>query len=485
MANVVGPGGVGGFTGDTGTTGRRTPVVKPPPDVAETTPNRSVAANPPAPPSPYAVINGSIFQYDPRTGKYDIPYQATQTSGNTGQPTVNLGGGGSGSGAMTAYESAQVALDKQRLADAEAQRQADEQYRQSQALETANKDFQDYQTKHPYGSVNGMAYAPPAGAATFYKLQEPPDVQAALANKSINTTGQVDPWSQGPTYSGFSGTNFSNPQQPGNVQNQAIPQGATPTPAPGQTPPTPIPKSMAAGGKVPGPPGQPQLELLHGGEQVVPGGNFDDSNPQNPPSPVANQGPDQMNPLIKALLAAVNGIITSPDFQNAVYSGSGKPGEDMGQDMDQMTPPGMATGGTVAQDTLGVLHGGEDVVQTPSMPPTPVAAQSSPNPWNSADVVSGPIAPNHIPYGPELTGASGFGGLITPNGTPVPMSMWQRQQLDPTAIANYNDYLSSVAGVNPQDFQQIGTLETGNKMSDLKAPTRFNIPIPIGAPSGG
>lgn len=447
--------------------------------------------------------NGQLYQvtYDPTTGRIvGSPIAATpeqQAAYNAAHPS---GGGTSGGGgytsatgggtAMTAYEAAQVALDKQRIADAEAQRLADEQYRQSQALETSNKDFQDYQSKHYYGSLNGPAYAPPAGAASFYQLPEPTDLKAAYANSAVNTTGQVDPWAQKtPAFSGYSGTNFNNPQQPGvDANSTAIPQGAVPAPIPQPTTatPVPLPKGMAGGGmgtktpqlavlhggedvqdpsmdsKVPGPPGQPQLGVLNKGDQVQPGGNFDLNNPTNPPSPVANQGPEKMNPLIQALLSAVNGIITSPDFRSAVYS-QGQPG-------GSGLPPGMATGGTVDQQT------------------------TSPNPWkgsnvlnqSTSDIVSGPTAINHIPYGPELTGASGFGGLISANGTPVPMSQWQRTQLDPTSIARYNDYASSIAGVDPQDLQQIGTLETGNKMADLVAPKKFQTAaIPISALSVG
>lgn len=411
---------------------------------------------------------------------YNSSHSATPAGSN---PGVQAYVGSGGTGGMTAYETAQIALDKQRLADAEAQRLADEQYRQSQALETSNKDFQDYQTKHYYGSMNGPAFAPPAGAASFYKLPEPPDLKAAYANPAVNTTGQVDPFAQAnPSFNGYSGTNFSNPQQPGNDPNSTVvPQGATAAPVP-------IPKGMASGGmgsvphqltvlhggedvmhnatdnKVPGPPGQPQLGMLDQGDQVQPGGNFDLNNPNNPPSPVANQGPEKMNPLIQALLAAVNGIITSPEFRAAVYSQGAQPG-------GASVPPGMAMGGMVDTQT------------------------TKPNPWmgsnplnqSSSDIVSGPSAVNHVPYGPELTGASGYGGLITPTGTPVPMSMWQRNQLNPTSISRYNDYASSVAGFNPQDLQQIGTLETGNKMTDLTAPKKFQTAaIPIGAlPVGG
>jgi len=110
---------------------------------------------------------------------------------------------------------------------------------------------------------------------------------------------------------------------------------------------------------------------------------------------------------------------------------------------------------------------------------------SNPNNANPSGVLSGPEALNHVPYGPELTGLGGFGGLITPNGTPVAMSAWQKMGLDPTSISRYNSYVSDVAGMNPADLAQIGMDETSNRMSDLKAPIRYLPNTPIPAAGGG
>lgn len=101
-------------------------------------------------------------------------------------------------------------------------------------------------------------------------------------------------------------------------------------------------------------------------------------------------------------------------------------------------------------------------------------------------VTAGPQALMHVPYGPELTGLSGYGGLITPNGTPVAMSVWQKNNLDPTSVARYNSYVSDIAGMNPADLAQIGQTETGNKMADLKAPLKFTgYNSQVAAPAGG
>ena len=472
-------------------------------------------------------------------------------------PSLGLGsyGGGSGSGrGMTAYEAAQVKLDNQKIADAEAQQKADEQYRQAQALDAFNKNQQDFQTKHFYGSIAGPAYAAPAGAPNWWKMPEPDYVTNYYKN---TPNAGPDPWSQPNPYSGYSGSLFSNPQQPGTQQTppagalaapvaarqgQAV-NGPTPGVTSGALPafnpyapqtgqnlltPPPIaqatPRSMAMGGgsdatelaivhggeqlvepetigatkipfpvkrqipslsspqynagpqipgyaegKVPGPPGQPQVAVLKPGEGVIPGGNFSDDNP----SPVANAGPDSMNPLIKQLLAAVNGIITSPEFQSAVYTKppiSGNGDDSQGGDS---TPGSFATGlvpGLPAPSSF----------TTPTPPPI--------TPQQQSGVIPGPRAINHVPYGPELTGLSGYGGLITPNGTPVVASEWQRQHLDPTSLANYDDYAGSIAGYNPADLKQLSDQMTGvlNENSPtIKAPIKFNLNIPVPGQGGG
>lgn len=528
-----------------------------------------------------------------------------------------IGGVGGGGGAMTAYEAAQVALDKQKMADAEAQQKADQEYRNAQALDAFNKQWQDFQTKHYYGSIMGPAYAAPAGASSFFKLPEPQYVQDYYKN---NPQAGGDPWSQTPQYGGYSGSLFSNPQQPGTQQtpptgalaapvaagqgqsvngptpgvtsgalpiyNPAAPQsgqnvltpppiappksmarggmsdgtelavvhggekivepfgigatgisprpktiGATgapvlpkqPVPAlvsPSYNPGYPIP-GMADGGKVPGPPGQPQLAVLHAGEDVVPGGNFSDNNP----SPVANAGPESMNPLIKQLLSAVNGIITSPEFQSAVYSSdSGMTKPPIGGGDDTSTPgsfasgwppdpgtydpniyrpgsvPGtwmdVATGRPVTSPTLPttpfttpVFSSPVGSTTTPTTPTPPPIARPTTTP-NISGIVPGPTAVNHVPYGPELTGMSGYGGLITPNGTPVVASEWQRQHLDPTSLGNYEDYAGSIAGYNPADLKQLSDTMTGvlNENSPtIKAPIRFNLSgqTPVPGQGGG
>lgn len=572
------------------------------------------------------------------------PQQYAQEQASKNQQSLNLGGVGGSSGAMTQYEAAQVALDKQKIADAEAQQKADEAYRQAQALDTFNKNWQDFQTKHFYGSVNGPAYASPAGAPSFFKMPEPDYV----ANYYKNTPNAgPDPWNQPSPYSGYSGTLFSNPQQPGTQVTP--PAGSTPAPAiggdgqivngptpgvtsgtlpgfnpnapqSGQNVPTPPPiapsagagagalpprsmaygggstgtelailhggeqvvepdrigstgvpvaekkaipqltssqyypgpvPGMAAGGTVPGPPGQPQLAVLHGKESVVPGGNFSAHNP----SPVANAGPESMNPLIQQLLSAVNGIITSPEFQSAVYSSNGmaKPpvagGDDSSPLMggasggDDSMPGSFATGwpplpgtydssiyrpGSVPGTWMDVATG-RPVSAAQASPGTPAPAPV-PNPIGNpkyavgaagmgggsgagitgigsiggftpppisasaaaqqSGVIAGPTAINHVPYGPELTGMSGFGGLITPNGTPVAASEWQRQHLDPTSLGNYEDYAGSIAGWNPADLKQQSDQMTGvlNENSPtIKAPTKFDLSgaIPVPGQGGG
>lgn len=579
-----------------------------------------------APPSPTGIPTNYIW--DGTNWVSPQQYAQEQAYSRTHQPPPLSFGGGS-NGAMTAYEAAQVKLDQQKIADAEAQQKADEAYRQAQALDTFNKNWQDFQTKHYYGSVNGPAYAAPAGSPNFFKMPEPDYV----ANYYKNTPNAgPDPWNQPNPYSGYSGTLFSNPQQPG---TQATPPvGSTPAPAiggagqvvngptpgvasgtlpgfnpnapqSGQNVPTPPPiapnvgartgaipprsmaygggstgtelailhggeqvvepdrigatgvpvaekkptpqltssqyypgpvPGMASGGTVPGSPGQPQLAVLHGKEDVIPGGNFSGHNP----SPVANAGPESMNPLIQQLLSAVNGIITSPEFQSAVYSSNGmakppiaggddssplngagdssmpgsfatgwpplpgtydasiyRPGSVPGTWMDVATgrsvPAAQASPGTTAPVTpvtpvtpgLGVRSGPRG--QPLGLTPPPISANAA---AQQSGVIAGPTAINHVPYGPELTGMSGLGGLITPNGTPVVASEWQRQHLDPTSLGNYEDYAGSIAGWNPADLKQQSDQMTGvlNENSPtIKAPIKFDLSnqIPVPGQGGG
>lgn len=194
--------------------------------------------------------DGRMYQvtYDPTTGKIiGQPILAANQSAAPGSPA---GGGGApnipqipygagGGGAMTAYEQAQVALDKQKLADAEAQQKADQAYRQAQALDTFNKNWQDYQTKNYYGSFYGPASAAPAGSPFAYKLPEPDFVQQYYAN---NPNAGPDPFQQALPFSGYSGSGFLNPQQPGIQNAGAIPAGASVSaPISGAAPANPFP----------------------------------------------------------------------------------------------------------------------------------------------------------------------------------------------------------------------------------------------------
>src|SRR5258706_5636716 len=152
-------------------------------------------------------INGYDYVVD-STG--NIVSVVGPTQGGTGavNPYSSIGGGGG----ITAYEQAQVALEKQKLADAEAQQKADQEYRQAQALDTFNKNEQEFQTKHFYGSIAGPSYAAPAGAPNWWKLPEPGYVADYYKN---NPSAGPDPWNQPNPYSGYTGSGFSNPQQPG------------------------------------------------------------------------------------------------------------------------------------------------------------------------------------------------------------------------------------------------------------------------------
>lgn len=139
-----------------------------------------------------------------------------------------------------------------------------------------------------------------------------------------------------------------------------------------------------------------------------------------------------------------------------------------------------------------------------AQPVTPWMGRPSPdgmylNPWGQwsgptnvhglgQDVVAGPGVLNHVPYSPALTGLSQYGGLMTPNGTPVTMSNWQRANLNPSSISGpggYEDYAMQVAGWNPTDLANQGRNMTGSFGTDLSAPKNY-APIAINpAPAGG
>jgi hypothetical protein len=178
-------------------------------------------------------INGELWHitYDSSgkvTGRVDLG--PAPTSGPKGDPSTLPSGVAGGSTPMTAYEQAQIALDKQKVADAEAQQKADQEYRNAQALDAFNKQWQDYQTKNYYGSFYGPSAAAPAGAPMAFRLPEPSYVQDFYKN---NPASGPDPFSQPMPYSGYSGSGFLNPQQPGIQNAGAIPAGAVPAPIAG------------------------------------------------------------------------------------------------------------------------------------------------------------------------------------------------------------------------------------------------------------
>lgn len=535
------------------------------------------------------------------------PVQSPNQSQPQFNPNTGAGVGGGASGAMTAYEQQQIALDKQRLADAEAQQKADQTYRDAQAVDTWTKNWQDFQTKNHYGSMAGPAFAAPAGSPFWFKMPEPTYIADWYKN---NPNAGPDPWNLPSQMSGYSGSSFANPQQPG-VQNAGLPGGPGTNPQIGNTPapiqgsgyaagkapvptPTPLPSVSSSagtgasgatpvpstagmatpaqikptvpnfdkGGVVDAPEGTPQVVIAHGGEEFkgAPPGSTTDTNSQT-----------NLHPAIGNLLQAVNALLSNPDIQG------------LSKIPMQTGFQSYATGGIVPND-LGSPLGGSDIIPNPSRPPinssgaassqiptpgipTPQPAQQMPTPGipanrtgavanqpppspgigspipigNSASlgssvipgtfgpapsgvgfpvgkgpqgiadfgppnslagqetthppvpitpapetVVSGPMAQNHVPYGPELTGLDQLGGLITPNGTPVPLSMWQLAHLDPTSLANYQNYIDAIAGWNSADLQAIGKFITGPADGiNFTAPRKWN-PIDITpAPSGG
>lgn len=187
-------------------------------------------------------INGEQWQitYDANgkvINRKDLgPAPTNQPPGGGTQIPAGIGGGGGG--AMTAYEQAQIALDKQKLADAEAQQKADQAYREAQAVDQFNKNWQDYQVKNYYGSFYGPSAAAPAGSPWAFRLPEPSYIQDYYKN---NPQAGPDPWSQPLGFSGYSGSGYLNPQQPGIQNAGAVPAGSVAAPIKGQAPANPFP----------------------------------------------------------------------------------------------------------------------------------------------------------------------------------------------------------------------------------------------------
>lgn len=305
--------------------------------------------------------------------------------------------------------------------------------------------------------------------------------------------------------------------------------------------PTGIP-SMATGGTVPGYSGQPQLIMAHGGETIIPA----DGRPApiamgatsaSTPVPGYAMGgvvPDQTDP--QALFNTWHDAIHQTDPSRGMgptgiasgypsgggtphpYPGGGSgwnpgngtayPGGGWGTGSGSVAnpaPSGWGIGSGVPAGPIGSMPGyggnpwrggglpaGFNPTMQRSAPITNAYGQSAPAQTTHAptynDTLAGPGMLNHLPYSPVLTGLSGYGATMTPNGTPVVMSNWQRSHLMPSSVSGpggYDDYAMQVAGWNPADLQALGTSITGNFGTDLAAPKNY-APISVNpSPSGG
>lgn len=485
---------------------------------------------------------------------------------------INFGSLSSSSG-PTWYEKQQIALDKQRIKDAEAAQAAQLAYQhqqqliaQSNAVEAANQSFRDAQLKSTYGTINGMAYGSPKGAPVSQLLPEP-----LLLKQAYAAGKQPDPWNQAAPYGGYTGSQYMNAQQPG-LSAQGDPNQAVPKTGPGSPIPLPTDTStavpgMAGGGSVPGSIGQPQLIVAHGGEEITPapgtpmptllgspGGKpfsnpLDPSDPNNPSPTNGPDGPSDgssINDAISNLIAAAQALVTHPGFKGVAPIPGTPPIS--GSDSSQPPIPGMAAGGMVGYPVMhsnmnagegdetsipGYASGGRipyanaSYSRSAALQSTPVTTSSrwpvhqstlplttgsrgpsgiplwmpmGQNAYGQAsgnnvvhspfanDINAGPGVLNHMPYSPVLTGLSGYGATMTPDGTPVIMSNWQRSHLMDSSISGpggYDDYAMQVAGWSPTDLKGLGNSVTGNFATDLTAPKNYT-PISVNpAPAGG
>jgi hypothetical protein len=444
--------------------------------------------------------NGNLVGYTPRAGN------------GLGLP------GGTG---PTWYEQQQIALDQQRLADARAAQVAQEKYQAEQAaiarsnlIEGANKDYRSAQLQSTYGTINGMSFGGPKGAPIAQRLPESEVMKDAYAKNN-----QIDPWSQPALYGGYTGSSYMNSQQPG--LQDAMTQVKAPITGTG------APISMAGGGNVPGTTGQPQLIVAHGGENITPApgtpmptllgspGGAPFSNPLDPNDPQSGEGPEEadsqgdIKSLIANLIKSVQAVLATPEFASLQAPIPGSPDISSGG-----APPSMARGGMVPSLALpstfqsamptqpsipGYAEGGVVPVLKDNQKPSPMVpnyyGQSVPGNIVHApsynDVIAGPGTLNPIMGAPGtnqgvLRGLSGFGATVTPNGTPVTMSAYQRQNLMPSSISGpggYNDYVKQVANWDPADL-----VNQTNKMMDSGNLTAAKHYAPINiqpAPAGG
>lgn len=472
----------------------------------------------PAPSRTYTqVVNGHLLTIDADSGIIisDQPVASAAAAQRPASAPYGIGMAG-----PTWYEQQQIALDNQRLADARAAQAAQEKYQAEQAeisrsnlIEGANKDYRSAQLQSTYGTINGMAFAGPKGSPIAQQLPESEVMKDAYAKNN-----QIDPWSQPALYGGYTGSGYMNAQQPG-LQDERT-QVKAPIAGTG------APISMAGGGNVPGTTGQPQLIVAHGGENITPApgtpmptllgspGGKPFSNPLDPNDPMSKgpAGPQEPDPtqgtdiksLIANLIKSVQAVLATPEFSSLQAPIPGSPDISAGS---PDAPPSMARGGMVpslalpftfqsampTQPTIPGYAAGGTV--PPSPPERNYYGQSVPGNIVHApsynDVVAGPGTLNPIMGAPGtnqgvLSGLSGFGATVTPNGTPVTMSAYQRQNLMPSSISGpggYNDYVKQVANWDPADL-----VNQTNKMMDSGNLTAAKHYAPINiqpAPAGG
>lgn len=266
-------------------------------------------------------------------------------------------------------------------------------------------------------------------------------------NPQIQQNAPSNPTMQGGALAGK--VSPMTPPLPPNATSVATNTGVPATPAV----PSSVP-SMASGGTVPGAPGQPQLAVLHGGEQVGQG-------PSGPLLP--NSG--SVHPAIAKLLDAISELVASPDFQQftgmagkaTALQGKGKSKSAKGKSSSpdqqppqeppsmpgqapQMPGPAVTPGGVQAMATGGIvgsqlpLGGGQQ-----GMIPT----SGLPN-WS----ISNPIMPiqNMDPY---------TRALYDVHGRLRPYSAQQEQQMGPQGVNAVTSYVGKVEGGDVDAYKNL------------------------------
>jgi hypothetical protein len=243
----------------------------------------------------------------------------------------------------------------------------------------------------------------------------------------------------------------SNPTVQGGQLYGKAPAGTT------VAPPTP---SMAFGGEVPGEVGEPQLAVLHGGEQV------DNNTEEGQLAPMTNTG---VHPAIQKLMDALSELLANPDFQQFAgvagqAAGMGKKAKKgtsaKGGQAPQPPAPAVTSGGVQAAALGGGINETPTLNPQPPVQPSPVVGGATPSspvrPLPGGSLQGGGVGARQAlaPSGAPQAGAQ---GVISRTGAPGPVDnpILALSRMDPYTRALY-DIHGRLHPYSAQQWQQMG-----------------------------